>query len=191
LQERSYRSFPPYDDWWSEGQFDSSQESVALAIQEYLYHFPDSLDADRLRWQLAFIDSIMFEDLKGNESYDDWMIEQLQSRLNQNGVLPSDLESVLDKYWFEVDYFQPIENLFGDGKTAWFYVVSLKCGRMKKIIKSPQIIFIGVVYFSSFVKWHLVDSNSIFWTMLGVSQTAPVLCLRFRILTKTVFLKLH
>lgn len=148
LQERSYRSFPPYDDWWSEGQFDSSQESVALAIQEYLYHFPDSLDADRLRWQLAFIDSIMFEDLKGNEYYDDWMIEQLQSRLNQNGVLPSDLESVLDKYWFEVDYFQPIENLFGDGKTAWFYVVSPQVWADEEDYqKSPDYFHRGGLFF--------------------------------------------
>ena len=123
LQERSYRNFPPVYGWWSEGQFVSSQEPVALAIQEYLYHFPDSYDSDRLRWQLAFIESITFEDLKGNEYYDEWVVEQLENKLNHGLVFPDDVERFLDNYWFEVRYYQEIENLFGDQKPAWFYVI--------------------------------------------------------------------
>ena len=123
LQERSYQNFPPHWGWWTEGQFVSSQEPVALAIQEYLYHYPDSPEANRLRWQLAFIDSIRFESLKGNDYYDEWIVEQLQSMLNQGEVLPENLETVLDRHWFDVDYYQSVNNLFGDETRAWFYVI--------------------------------------------------------------------
>jgi hypothetical protein len=120
----SYQNFPPSLDWWSEGRFISSQEPVALLIQEYLYRFPQSPHADRLRWQLAFIDSIMYDGLAGNQYGDEWILAELQKRLNQGETLPDQLETILDQYWFDVAYFQPIENLFGDRKTAWFYVIS-------------------------------------------------------------------
>jgi tetratricopeptide (TPR) repeat protein len=121
LQERSYQNFPPHWEWWTEGQFISSQEPVALTIQEYLYHYPDSPEANRLRWQLAFIDSIGF--VRGNDYYDEWIVKQLQNMLNQGDVLPENLETILDPYWFDVDYYQPVNNLFGDGTRAWFYVI--------------------------------------------------------------------
>jgi tetratricopeptide (TPR) repeat protein len=121
LQERSYQNFPPHWGWWTEGQFISSQEPVALTIQEYLYHYPDSPEANRLRWQLAFIDSIGF--VRGNDYYDEWIVKQLQNMLNQGDVLPENLETILDRYWFDVGYYQPVNNLFGDETRAWFYVI--------------------------------------------------------------------
>ncbi len=126
MNEYSYQNYPPFSGWWTEGEFVSSQMPVALAIQEYLYHFPESPSADRLRWQLAFIDSITFEGVMGNEYNDKWMVGELQKGLNRGDVPPDELQSIIDKYWFDVNYFQPVENLFGDGKTAWFYVISPK-----------------------------------------------------------------
>lgn len=123
LQERSYQYFPPYGDWWSEGQFIASQEPVALAIQEYLYHYSSEAETDRLHWQLAFIDSLMYEGLKGNEYYDEWIVKQLQNLLNRGVIEPDNLESILDQYWFDVDYFQSVSNLFGDETRSWFYVI--------------------------------------------------------------------
>lgn len=118
----SYQNYPSHNDWWTDGEFIASQEPVGLVIQEFLYRFPNSSSAERLRWQLAFIDSIN-GGLGGNEYDEPWMIQELQKSLNRGEVPPDNLERNLDKYWFEVNYVQAIENLFGDGKTAWFYMI--------------------------------------------------------------------
>ncbi len=124
MNEYAYQNFPPFDSWSVEGDFIAAQESVALAIQEYLYHFPDSLNADRLRWQLALINSVMYNGLAGNQYGDDWMIRELEKRLNQGETAPDQLENILGKYWFEVTYVQPMKNLFGDGTTGWLYQIA-------------------------------------------------------------------
>jgi len=124
MNEYSYQNFPPRDGWWSEGQFISAQESVAVVLQEFLYRFPESPSADRLRWQLAFISSIGYEILPGNEYDDQWIVSQLQKILDQGIVSSNQLESVLDQFWFDVAYVRPIENLFSDGKTGMLYVIS-------------------------------------------------------------------
>ena len=64
MNQYSYQNFPP--SWWAEGDFIVSQIPVALAIQEYLYRFPDNPNAYRLRWQLAFINSLFSGNLAGN-----------------------------------------------------------------------------------------------------------------------------
>jgi len=124
MNKYSYQNFPSFDDWWTDGQFIASQEPVALAIQEYLYRFPESYSANRLRWQLAFIDSISLGGVNGNAYDAQWILDELQKNLNQGTVSPNELENVLDQFWLDVAYYQPVENLFGDGKTAWFYVIS-------------------------------------------------------------------
>lgn len=123
MNEYSYQSFPPFDSWSIEGDFMGAQQAVALAIQEYLYYFPESPHADRLRWQLAFINSIMYDGLSGNQYGDEWMIAELEKRLNSGEVSGDKLENILSKYWF-VTHVQPVENLFGDRRVSWLYQVA-------------------------------------------------------------------
>lgn len=125
MNRYSYQNYPSlYGDWWTDGLFVSSQESVALAIQEYLYRFPQSPHAERLRWQLAFIHSIGYEPLPGNDYDEEWLITRLQEALDRGTITPGRLEDMLDKYWFDVAYVQRIENLFADGKTGILYVIA-------------------------------------------------------------------
>ena len=121
MNEYSYENYPP-DGWWYEGMFNSAQIRVALVIQEYLYRFPDSPNAERLRWQLALINSIAAAG--GNQYRDAWMLSELQRRLEQGEVSPDHLGEILGQYSFEVAHFQSIENLFQDGKTGWLYGVT-------------------------------------------------------------------
>jgi hypothetical protein len=123
MNEYSYQNFPPFDDWWTEGYFIASQEAVAFGIQEYLYRFPESANTDRLRWQLAFINSVMYDGLGGNQYGDQWMIDELEKSLNRGEASPDQLESILGKYWFNVIYVKSMENLFGDGTVGWLYQV--------------------------------------------------------------------
>ncbi len=124
LNRYSYQYFPPLMGWASEGQFVESQIPVALAIQEYLYRFPESITADRLRWQLAFFNSIRFSWNPGSQYDDEWMLGELQKWLNQGDAHPDQLEKFFQKYSFDVVYVQSIENLFNDSKTGWLYVIS-------------------------------------------------------------------
>jgi hypothetical protein len=125
MNRYSYQNYPSlYGDWWTDSGFVGSQESVALAIQEYLYRFPQSPNADRLHWQLAFINSIGYDALPGNEYDDDWIVSELQKALDEGTASPDQLENVLDKFWFDIAYEQPIENLFADGKTGLLYVIA-------------------------------------------------------------------
>lgn len=126
LQVYSYQNYPPYSDWWSDGMFGSSQKTSALVIQEYLYRYPVSPNAERLKWQLAFIDALVFNYvgyLGGNIYNEVWVVAQLENSLNQNQISPENLEELLDQYWLDVDYYQPVDNLFGNGETSWFYVI--------------------------------------------------------------------
>ncbi|MBX3038448.1 MAG: tetratricopeptide repeat protein [Anaerolineales bacterium] len=126
LQTYSYQNYPPYGDWWSDGEFISSQLPVALVIQEFLYRYPNSIHAERLKWQLAFFDSLVFRyvTVVGGNVYDDnWVVSELEAEINQGKFLPNKMEEFLDQYWFDVDYYQPVENLFGDDKISWFYVI--------------------------------------------------------------------
>jgi hypothetical protein len=125
MNRYSYQNYPSlYGDWWTDSGFVGSQESVALAIQEYLYRFPESPYADRLRWQLAFINSIGYDVLPGNEYDDSWIVSELQKAFDEGTASPNQLENVLDKFWFAIAYVQPIENLFADGKTGMLYVIA-------------------------------------------------------------------
>jgi len=124
MNESSYQNYPPQPDWFSEGKFIGSQAPVGLAIQEYLYRFPDSPNAERLRWQLAFINSISLYGLAGDQDSDKWILAELQNRLNQGETTPDQLEKIVGQYWFDVTYLQPIENLFQDGKTGWLYEIT-------------------------------------------------------------------
>lgn len=131
MERYSYQNFPPFMDWQSEGLFKDSQRSLAILLQEYLYHFPSSTYSERLHWQMVLIDFVNFEgysfDGVGGNLYDDhWLVNQLEISLNNGITSPSDLETLLDKYWLDVEYIQPVENLFGDGKIAWFYVITPK-----------------------------------------------------------------
>lgn len=140
----SYQNFPPFGDWWSEGQFVGSQQSTALLLQEYLYRFPNSVYSERLRWQMVFIDFLnfegyLFDGIGGNLYDDEWLLSELGTSLNEGEVSPNNLEVVLDRYWLDVDYFQPVKDLFGDGKTAWFYVIVPQVWRHEETnIKSPD-----------------------------------------------------
>lgn len=139
MNKYSYQNYPSFRDWWTDGHFVDSQEPVALAIQEYLYHFPQNPNADRLRWQLAFIDSITSGSVKGNDFGDKWLIGELQKGLDQGNILPDQLEALLVKSPFKIDYFQTVENLFGDGATAWLYVISPQVWKEEaKYSKSPD-----------------------------------------------------
>jgi len=122
MNKYSYENFPPIDDWWSEGNFVAAQEAVAVTIQEYLYRFPESPNADRLHWQLAFINSILWEGLAGNQYGDKWMIEELEKKLNQGEASPDHLKNILGKEW--LTYVKPMKNLFGDGKIGWLYQIA-------------------------------------------------------------------
>lgn len=128
MHSYSYKHTPPFLGWWDESNFIASQEPVALAVQEYLYHYPESPYADRLHWQLAFNDIVndtgeFGVGIPGNIYNDKWIVDELEKELNA-GLMPDDLKTFLDQYWLEVEYYQPINNLFGDGKMAWFYVIS-------------------------------------------------------------------
>lgn len=142
LQTYSYKNYPPYGDWWSEGMFISSQLPLALVIQEFLYLYPNSVHAERLKWQLAFIDSLVFRyiTIVGGNVYDDkWVINELEKGINQGKFLPDEMEVFLDLYWFDVDYYQPVENLFGDNEVSWFYVISPQVwGHEEEFRKSPD-----------------------------------------------------
>jgi len=124
MNDYSYKNSPPFSDWGPEVDFVSSQEPIALAIQEYLYHYPESPNADWMHWQLAFINSIAYSSLAGNEYGNHWMLNEFQKRLNNGEGGPDQLETILDHYWLNVAYFQAVKNLFGDGKISWFYVVT-------------------------------------------------------------------
>ena len=140
----SYQNFPPFGDWWSDGQFVSSQQATAVLLQEYLYRYPNSAYSERLSWQIVFIDFVNFEgywfDGIGGNLYDDqWLLSELETNLNEGEISPNDLEIVLDRYWLDVDYFQPVKDLFGDGKTAWFYVIVPQVWQHEETnIKSPD-----------------------------------------------------
>ena len=122
MNEYSYQNFSPgLGSRWTEGNFIVSQIPVALALQEYLYRFPNSPNAYRLRWQLAFIDSLFSGDLAGNQFGDEWIVSELQRKLNQGETSPDHLEDILRQYRFHVGYFQVVPNLFGDGKSGWLY----------------------------------------------------------------------
>jgi hypothetical protein len=121
MNDYSVKNYPNYGDWWTESQFEGSQQAVAVAIQEYLYRFPNSRDSDQYRWQLAFISAIDWNSKKN--SVDDLMISSIQNELDSGTITPETLETFLDRYWFDLGFLRRIDNLFGDGKTAWFYEV--------------------------------------------------------------------
>jgi hypothetical protein len=121
MNQYSIENFPSMGDWGSEGQFVDSQQAVKMAIQEYLYRFPDSADANQYRWQLAFISAIDWQSEK--DSVDSLIISSIQRELDSGDVTPETLETFLDRYWFDLGFLQRIDNLFGDGKIAWFYEV--------------------------------------------------------------------
>jgi hypothetical protein len=123
MDENSFQNFSPAFDWLTEDRFVSSQGPVATAIEEYLYRYPDSLSADRLRWQLAFINAITYGGLPGNQYGDAWMVAELQKRLDRGDALPGHLETILHQYWFDSVYSQPIQDLFGDGRVGWLYQI--------------------------------------------------------------------
>lgn len=124
MNQYSYQNFPSLGDWRTDGQFIGSQQLVALAIQEYLYRFPNSSEAKRLKWQLTFINSIHYSGLPGNQYGDDWMLKELQDRLDHGETSPDHLENILGRYWFDVVYSRPVENLFRDDKVGWIYQVA-------------------------------------------------------------------
>jgi hypothetical protein len=139
MNEYTYKNFPPFDGWWEEGNFIVSQETVALVIQEYLYRFPESANSDRLRWQLAFINSIMYDGLAGNQYGDEWMLRELGRRLNQEETSPDQLGVILDKYWFDVSYVQPMPNLFNDDTTGWLYQVVPQLWARNGVLQNESI----------------------------------------------------
>ena len=128
MNEYSYRNFPSFQDWWTDGQFIASQEPVGLAIQEYLYRYPEGLSAYHLGWQLAYINAILYggihDGLAGNQYDDQWIVSELDKKLNEGELQPDQLEIILNLYRFDVAYLEPIENLFGDEKIAWLYVIT-------------------------------------------------------------------
>lgn len=128
MNEYSYRNFPSFQGWWTDGQFIASQEPVGLAIQEYLYRYPESPNAYRLGWQLAYINAILYggihDGLAGSQYDDQLIVSELDKKLNEGEVQREQLEIILNLYWFDVAYQKPIENLFGDEKTAWLYVIT-------------------------------------------------------------------
>jgi len=124
MQESSYQNYPFGMDWHTESDFIESQIPVALAIQEYLYRFPDSPNAGRMRWQLAYINSLT--SLGGNQYGDAWMLANLENMLDQGEVTPDKLEDILEQYSFSVYDLQPVGNLFQDGKTGWLYEIAPK-----------------------------------------------------------------
>jgi hypothetical protein len=121
MNHYSIENYSALGGWYSDGQFVASQQAVELAVQEYLYRYPDSPDAEQYRGQLAFIHAIDWETEK--DGVDAWMISSIQKELNSNTVTPETLETFLDRYWFDLGFIRRIDNLFGDGKTAWFYEV--------------------------------------------------------------------
>jgi len=122
MNQYSYQNFPLLlGSRWTEGDFVVSQIPAALAIQEYLYRFPNSPNVDRLRWQLAFISSLSSGSLAGNQYGYEWIVAELQRRLNQGETTPDHLENILHQYPFTVGFFLNVQNLFGDGKTGWLY----------------------------------------------------------------------
>ena len=146
MNDYSYKNFPSYNDWWTDGFFISSQRPVALAIQEYLYRFPESPNADRLKWQLVFINAIMNGNLAGNQYGDKWMIGELQNNLNNGEVSPDNLEVILDRYWFDVAYLEPVENLFDDGKTGWFYIIVPKVWKEDEVSENQDYYWHGGLF---------------------------------------------
>jgi hypothetical protein len=149
MNRYSYENHAAHGDWWTDGQFISSQEPVALAIQEYLYRFPESPHAERLRWQLAFIHSIgyPYDPLPGNNYDAEWLVGKLQDALDQGTASPDRLENVLDKFWFDVTYVQPIENLFADGTTGILYAIAPQVwAEDEENLKSPDFFQYGALF---------------------------------------------
>jgi len=116
-------NYPPGADRYDEARYVASQRPVALAIQEYLYRFPDSDDADRLKWQLAFINAIMDDELPGNPYGVAWMARELGRRLNEGEAPPYAIEGILDQYWFNAVISRIVEDLFGAGTMGWVYQI--------------------------------------------------------------------
>jgi hypothetical protein len=121
MHHYSIENYPYNDGWWSESQFSDAQQAVALLIQEYLYRFPDSGDYEQYRWQLAFTAA------KGSkQDADNWIMSIIQNALDKGDVSPENLETLLSRYWFNVLFTQRVENLFGDGKSAWVYYITTR-----------------------------------------------------------------
>jgi hypothetical protein len=99
---------------------------VDLAINEFLYRFPESKYRDDLTWRLA-----MSKNLQGcypiNISHQkcsvmaDWIFGSIEKYLNENVGESKDLNSFLFPRGFKVEEEYSIKNLFGDGRESKVY----------------------------------------------------------------------
>jgi len=54
---------------------------------------------------------------------------------------------VLDRYWFDVSYYEVVDNLFGDQKPAWFYVIAPQVWEDEENnVKSPDYFYRGGLF---------------------------------------------
>jgi hypothetical protein len=135
--------------------FAEAQMAVNLAAREMLLRFPDFPEREQARWLVAFSDTILnagashrflsYDELLGSAPLDDWLAAEIERRLNLGWLDPMDLSSGLEPLGFEAspaifashEYdhvygeplpLLPVNNLFGDGRLAYFWRIGNPAG---------------------------------------------------------------
>ncbi len=105
--------------------FQIAQQPIHLALLEFLYRFPHSTNNELAKWRLTYTNAII-----GNSESDAWLLETLQTGLNDERFTPSDMKNVLGKYGFTIfngfhseDFIQA-PNLFGDGRDVQVFRIT-------------------------------------------------------------------
>lgn len=114
------------------GQFLTYQQAVKLAVREFLLRYPNSMDRQQTEWLLAFTNTLDRRDS------DEWLVAEINRRINNGWLNPNDLKSGLEplgfvaypvpldegRFSFGQEYpLKPLMNLFGDGLPGYIWEI--------------------------------------------------------------------
>jgi hypothetical protein len=101
--------------------YQEDQRPIQLAVQEALHRYPNTAAKEKLEWRLAFSDVVL-----DRPNSDEWILAQLETRLNAGEATPETMDAVLQPYGLQVKSVTPAKNLFGDQQPAWVILITLQ-----------------------------------------------------------------
>jgi tetratricopeptide (TPR) repeat protein len=101
--------------------YQSDQRPIQVAVQEALQRYSATTAREKLKWRLALSDVVL-----DRPTSDEWILVQLEIRLNNGEADPETLDAVLKPYGLQVKSLTPAKNLFGDDQPAWVILITLQ-----------------------------------------------------------------